>query len=552
MMMLKSEHLIVVALICFVLVATPLPQVASGAQASPKGQAPAFERIVHVRAPSENDSRYLYIPFDVPAHAVKIHASYQYDRANGANTIDIGLFDARSTGADTDPRGFRGWSGGRRSEFFVSRDEATPGYLRGPLPAGKWRIILGLYRIAPAGVDVLVKVEIETSNKRPPISAGPSRKPDFPTNSVYSPRPEHPAALGRRNRWWKGDLHMHTVHSDGNWTIAELISNAAKTGLDFIVITDHNTASHHEEIDRLSKGSRQPLVLRGEEITTYGGHTNAWGLPAGTWVDFRTRPGDSSRIANIATQAHRAGALISINHPFALCGGCSWSYDASARDFDSIEVWNGPWDSTDEPAVKMWDKILQSGRRITAIASSDSHRPDAPIGKPRTHVAANVLSQRSLLQGIRQGNVFVTDGTDRVVLDFQAESKRDPRRSPAAIGDEIRLLSPGMVRFIVTTSVAPPDATVSLISNGGVIQSFSAKSGPPQIIEIDCRRDAYFRLEVRDGAKVMLALTNPIYVKVQSPKRSPTSKVRAEKSNVQSPTSKVCVSELISSGWSKN
>ena len=243
---------------------------------------------------------------------------------------------------------------------------------------------------------------------------------------------------------------MHTVHSDGNWTIAELISSARKTGLDFIVITDHNTASHHEEIDRLSKGSRQPLVLRGEEITTYGGHTNAWGLPAGTWIDFRTRPGDSSRIANIAAQAHRAGALISINHPFVLCGGCSWSYDAAARDFDSIEVWNGPWDFTDEPAVKMWDKILQSGRRITAIASSDSHRPDTPIGKPTTHVAARVLSQRSLLQGIRQGHVYLTDGTDRVVLNFEAEWTRGPRRSRAVIGDEIRLLAPGTVRFMVT------------------------------------------------------------------------------------------------------
>ena len=101
----------------------------------------------------------MYIPFDVPAHAVRISVSYQYDRANGANTIDIGLFDARSTGSDTDPRGFRGWSGGRRSEFFVSRDEATPGYLRGAMPAGKWRIILGLYRIAPAGVDVSFKVD---------------------------------------------------------------------------------------------------------------------------------------------------------------------------------------------------------------------------------------------------------------------------------------------------------------------------------------------------------------------------------------------------------
>ena len=511
--MLTSTRLIAFALFYFVFATASQTAIA---QDSSKVQTPAFERVVHVTAPAANDSRYMYIPFDVPAQAVRISVSYQYDRANGANTIDIGLFDARSTGSDTNPRGFRGWSGGRRSVFFVSRDEATPGYLRGALPAGKWRVILGLYRIAAAGVDVSLKVEVETRNQRLPTATASSREPGPATNSAFSmPVPAKPGSLGRSGHWWKGDLHMHTVHSDGNWTVAELISSARKSGLDFIAITDHNTASHHEEIDRLSKGSRQPLVLRGEEITTYGGHTNAWGLPAGTWIDFRTRPGDSSRIANIAAQAHRAGALISINHPFVLCGGCSWSYDPSARDFDSIEVWNGPWDFTDEPAVKMWDKVLQSGRRITAIASSDSHRPDAPIGKPTTHVAARVLSQRSLLQGIRQGHVFLTDGTDRIVLNFEAEWTRDSRRSLAVIGDEIRLLGPGKVSFTVSTPVAPPDATVSLISNGEVIQSFPAKTaGLPQLIEIDCQRDAYFRLEVRDAANTMLALTNPIYVKV--------------------------------------
>src|SRR5678815_4438634 len=155
--------------ICFVFATA---QVALGTSRSTKAQAPAVEKVVHVSAPGANDSRYMYIPFDVPSHAVKIHVSYQYDRANGANTIDIGLFDARSSGSDTDPRGFRGWSGGRRSDFFVSRDEATPGYMRGNLPAGKWRVILGLYRIAPAGVDVSLKVEIETKDKPSGLNVG--------------------------------------------------------------------------------------------------------------------------------------------------------------------------------------------------------------------------------------------------------------------------------------------------------------------------------------------------------------------------------------------
>lgn len=488
-------------------------------------QTQTSERLVHLAQPGPRDSRYAYVPFDVPPHATRIKVSYRYERANGANAIDLGLFDARSSGSDTDPKGFRGWSGGRRSEFFISRDEATPGYLPGQMAAGTWRIILGLYRVLPAGVDVSFKIEIETEEnekasstsaerKRGPASAGASVTPVAKSSTRT---PSHQKRIGgHSSRWWTGDLHMHTVHSDGDWAIAELISAARKIGLDFICITDHNTASHHAEIDRARSSSEQPLVLRGEEITTYGGHTNAWGLPFGTWIDFRVQPGNTTRILNVAAEAHRSGALISINHPFALCSGCAWSYDAAARGFDAIEVWNGAWDQTDELALTMWDKILQSGRRITAIASSDSHRADNPIGQPTTHVAANALSQTALLAAIRQGRVYLT-GEARPVIDFTAEAKAGKRRSRSAIGDEIRLRPPGMVRFFITTEEAPPDATVSLISNGRVVHSLPTKSdGPPQVIEIECRRDSYYRLEVRDKTKRVLALTNPIYTKIRA------------------------------------
>jgi hypothetical protein len=307
---------------------------------------------------------------------------------------------------------------------------------------------------------------------------------------------------------------MHTVHSDGDWTVAELISSARSAGLDFICVTDHNTASHHAEVDRARAASQQPLVLRGEEITTYGGHTNAWGLPSGTWIDFRVRAGDSTRMSNVAAQARRSGALISINHPFAVCGGCAWSYPAAARDFDGIEVWNGAWDPTDEQALAMWDQILQNGRHITAIASSDSHRPDTPIGQPTTHVAANELSQTALLDSIRRGRVYLTSDVARPVVSFEAEAT-GKRRARSIIGDEFRLSVPGTIRFFITTEDAPPDATLSLISNGQVLRSFPAQTdGQPQVIEIECRRDSYYRLEVRDKTKTMLALTNPIYVKI--------------------------------------
>ncbi len=523
--MLATTRFIALALTCYALGAIA-PQAVSHQPDSKNMQARTVERRVHLNPPGANDSRYAYIPFDVPPHAVRISISYQYDRAGGANTIDIGLFDARSTGSDTDSRGFRGWSGGQRSEFFVSRDEATPAYLSGAMPAGTWHIILGLYRIAPGGVDVSFKIGIETNENRSSSSTPEPRKTSPPSTGAQPTLPlaesstRRPAAIpqkvgGHNSRWWSGDLHMHTVHSDGTWTIAELIASARDIGLDFICITDHNTASHHSEIDRWRNGAQQPLVLRGEEITTYGGHTNAWGLPSGTWIDFRVHAGDNARMSNIAAQVHRTGAVISINHPFALCGGCAWSYTAAARDFDAIEVWNGPWDATDEQALVMWDKILQSGGRLTAIASTDSHRQITPIGQPTTHVAANTLAQIALLNAIRQGRVYLTGDVARPILGFEAEVTTGKRRSRWAIGDEIRLSAPGTIRFFISAEAISPDATILLISSGQVVRRLTSQSDAhPQMVEIECRQDSYFRLEVRDKAGALLALTNPIYVKI--------------------------------------
>jgi hypothetical protein len=37
-----------------------------------------------------------------------------------------------------------------------------------------------------------------------------------------------------------GNLHIHTVHSDGKETVPQIAESAAKAGLDFITINDHS------------------------------------------------------------------------------------------------------------------------------------------------------------------------------------------------------------------------------------------------------------------------------------------------------------------------
>ena len=66
---------------------------------------------------------------------------------------------------------------------------------------------------------------------------GPGRTPAGATAPVR--------VTGRGRGWYRGDCHLHTVHSDGPRTLAELAALARATGLDFINSTEHNTSSAH-------------------------------------------------------------------------------------------------------------------------------------------------------------------------------------------------------------------------------------------------------------------------------------------------------------------
>jgi len=135
-----------------------------------------------------------------------------------------------------------------------------------------------------------------------------------------------PAQPGRR--WLAGDLHTHTVHSDGAQTVPELSRFAVGLGLDFIAVTDHNTVSHHRELP--AAAARYGITLvPGQEVTTTGGHAGALGEVG--WVDFRL-PADSW-----LEQTERRGGLLSVNHPIG--GHVSWTLPMRGRP-PLVEVWH--------------------------------------------------------------------------------------------------------------------------------------------------------------------------------------------------------------------
>lgn len=50
-------------------------------------------------------------------------------------------------------------------------------------------------------------------------------------------------------KWYPCELHCHTLHSDGSFTVNELLSAAKSRKLSGICLTDHNTVSGWEETD---------------------------------------------------------------------------------------------------------------------------------------------------------------------------------------------------------------------------------------------------------------------------------------------------------------
>lgn len=464
----------------------------------------APDRTVTVRGTLPTGSPdYVYLPVEVPRGVRELAVSYTYGRTpvpagTQGNALDIGIFDERGT--ELGGRGFRGWSGGARSGFFIRADEATPGYIAGPVRAGTWHIALGPYTVAPEGLPYEVTITLRFG------PTGSTPKPVYP--------PER--AKGRGRAWYRGDCHLHSVHSDGKRTPAEIAAAARAAGLDFINSSEHNTYSAHGAWDGL--WGDDLLVLTGEEVTTRNGHVIALGTDPGTFVDWRYRARDN-RFGHYAKAVRRAGGLVVPAHPHATCIGCHWKFGFG--EADAVEVWNGACTPEDEIALAEWDNSLVAAVRsskpwVPAMGNSDAHREPDRVGVPQTVVLADELSRGAITAGIRAGRSYIAESS-AVTLSFGASGGRGLH---AGIGERLRVDgddTPVTVRLEVAGA---PGCTAHFVTDQGTL--FTAVLPESGAGTVQWRTTpayaAYVRAEVRHPATVpglpgaLTALTNPVFL----------------------------------------
>ena len=456
--------------------------------------------------------RHRHHPFEiqVPEHTVEIRLRFGWGpRDLGSehlgNGLNLALFG---------PDGFRGSANRSEGdqEIRITEADAPPGFLLGPIPAGTWSLVIGAGEILNDGFESgeltyhleAAAIVDEAADRRP----APSRP------SVASPgaAPSPGAGGGSSGAWYRGDLHSHTVHSDGDITVADRVRGAVERGQDFLAITDHNTISHFRELD-----AWPPVItpIRGSEVTTFNGHMNCFGLHE--VIDWRgIRRGSGA--ARIIEQAHVQDALISINHPSAFgdpwCGSCHWDFAlVDYASIDAIEVWNGRWrmpESDNNGALAFWTDLLDAGFRPTAISGTDSHsaEEDDYIALPLNYVHAADRSEGAILDGIRRGHVYLSSGP---TLTFQARGS-----------DGTETILPGAQmpaggRFDLTVDLdrLEEPATLWFVTSGSTVRLGAGERGMTRLASEGLTAVAWWRLELRQGAAPdadVIALTNPVWL----------------------------------------
>ena len=245
-----------------------------------------------------------------------------------------------------------------------------------------------------------------------------------------------PGAQTPAPRWYRGNLHTHTINSDGDSPPYDVIAWYKRNGYQFLVITDHNTFTDPAPFDTNPNDSF--LLVGGEEITNDRVvHVNGIGITK----PIPKQSGDSvTALLQASLDAVRQqGGVPLINHPNFI-----WAFTAAEmkplKGAGLLEIASGhplvnaQGDGRVPSAEQMWDEVLSVGMRIFGAAVDDSHnfREEFTIdranpGRAWVAVRAPALTRDAIVAALDAGDFYASTGVQI----------RDVRKEPGALVVEL-------------------------------------------------------------------------------------------------------------------
>ncbi|MBM4377006.1 MAG: CehA/McbA family metallohydrolase [Deltaproteobacteria bacterium] len=232
-----------------------------------------------------------------------------------------------------------------------------------------------------------------------------------------------------------GDFHIHSQRSaDSNDPIVTKVKAAIADGLDVPVSSEHEWVVDFGPVVKELGMEKWAFGMASEELTTFTwGHfgvipitprPDALNNGAVDWIGR-----DPAEVFGIVHALPEDPFLV-VNHP---SGASSFgAYFTAARldretgtstdelwsdDFDGVEVFNdADFESNRDASVADWFALLNHGKTVWAIGSSDSHHVrTSPVGYPRTcmtfgHDDPTKLTPNAVRDSLRAGHATISGG----------------------------------------------------------------------------------------------------------------------------------------------
>ncbi|ODS31427.1 MAG: hypothetical protein SCARUB_03441 [Candidatus Scalindua rubra] len=343
---------------------------------------------------------------------------------------------------------------------------------------------------------------------------------------------------------YKGACHIHTEYSDGSIRISDVITSAQITGLDFVILSDHNTFL--PKYDGWEGWHDNLLVIIGMEVSP---------RREGHFLALDTRPftdnyDDSQKYRDMTSRdclddvVNNGGAAF-IVHPFGkrkisfsivLEAWRHWEHNG----FVGIEIWSYLHDWIDDlklsnlwhfykhpnlqikgpdpKLLSLWDRLGQK-RKVVGISGLDAHYRKIPFAKRpfftyeelfktiRTHV----LIDRELVKS-NEAIRFICDAhkEGRCYVSFDLLADATGFNFVADSGDRIYYMGDEVFNIkkkIHFSIKSPHQATIKLLRNGKIYKECEGTS-----LESLSTKKGVFRVEAYIENRPWV-FTNPIYVR---------------------------------------
>ena len=347
-----------------------------------------------------------------------------------------------------------------------------------------------------------------------------------------------------RARTAAGAVHIHSIRSDGAGDRQAIAAAAARTGLQFVVVTDHGDATRQPDPPAYVNGV---LCIDAVEVSTNGGHVVALDMPVAPYPlggEADAVIEDVTRLGGVAIAAHpdsRKPELAWADWTIPVAGLEWLSLDSAWRSASRFGLARVALHSLIRPGPALaslldrpdrllarWDEMA-SRTRVIGVAGHDTHggvaRPEegsrwalpgassydasfaafstrVVLGTPLTGNAGS--DARSVMAALRAGRVFT--GVDAVAAPAWVDFHATLGSAEVQMGEERPFVNDSM---LTVHSTAATGTTAVLLRNGAeVLTSLTGE------LQYRPSEPGAYRVELRHaGTRVPWVVTNPIYLR---------------------------------------